>query len=186
MRAKSASVNRSLPNLRLASWAERDLRLARRMYRGAQDKLFVRILIVASWLGDGIFWYALIAAMVLAGGTDGRDAAAHMALAGLFNLAIYKWLKRSVSRKRPCDCYADLRAVARPLDTFSFPSGHVLHATTFTIILFSHYPGAGLALLPVIVLIALSRVALGLHYPSDVVAGALIGGTVAALMLALY
>lgn len=186
MRAKSPSVNRSQPSPRLASWAERDLRWARRMYRGATDELFVRVLIVASWLGDGIFWYALIAAMVLAGGTEGRDAAAHMALAGLVNLAIYKWLKRSVSRRRPCDCYADLRAVARPLDAFSFPSGHVLHATTFTIILFSYNPSVGLALLPIIVLIAVSRVALGLHYPSDVIAGALIGGSVAALMLALY
>ena len=68
----------------------------------------------------------------------------------------------------------------------AFPSGHVLHATTFTIILFSYYPSVGLALLPIIVLIAVSRVALGLHYPSDVIAGALIGGSVAALMLALY
>ena len=48
------------------------------------------------------------------------------------------------------------------------------------------FPVAGFALVPMVVLIAVSRVALGLHYPSDVAAGAVLGTAVAAVVLMLY
>ncbi|MGH6623349.1 MAG: phosphatase PAP2 family protein [Burkholderiaceae bacterium] len=186
MRSRPPFIERALHSPRVAAWAERDLGWVRRLHRGVQSRALARVLVVASWLGDGIFWYALIAAVALAGGTDGRDIATQMVLAGLVNLTVYRWLKRTMSRPRPFSQCSDIRACARTLDEFSFPSGHVLHAVTFTIILLNYYPHAGFALLPAIVLIALSRVVLGLHYLSDVAAGAAIGVVVASLILALY
>jgi len=72
-----------------------------------------------------------------------------------------------------------VRAGAEPLDAFSFPSGHTLHAAAFSIIAISYYPALAWLLIPFSVLVALSRVVLGLHYPSDVLAGAALGAIIA-------
>jgi undecaprenyl-diphosphatase len=47
------------------------------------------------------------------------------------------------------------------LDKFSFPSGHTLHAVAFAVVFSWHFPLIGVALVPLVLLIALSRVALG-------------------------
>jgi undecaprenyl-diphosphatase len=67
----------------------------------------------------------------------------------------------------------------------SFPSGHTLHAVVFSLVALNYYPQLSLILLPFTLMVALSRVVLGLHYPSDVVAGALIGAAVASLSFSL-
>ena len=62
-----------------------------------------------------------------------------------------------------------------PLDRYSFPSGHTLHAVTFTWLAVERFPTLAWILIPLASLIAASRVVLGLHYPSDVLAGGAIG-----------
>jgi len=66
-----------------------------------------------------------------------------------------------------------LRSV--PLDQFSFPSGHTLHAVIFSMVAIHYYPMLSVALIPFTILVGLSRPILGLHYPSDVLVGAFIG-----------
>jgi undecaprenyl-diphosphatase len=67
----------------------------------------------------------------------------------------------------------------KALDRFSFPSGHTLHAVSFTLIICTALPVLALILVPLALLIALSRVVLGLHYPSDVLAGGVLGAVIA-------
>lgn len=74
-----------------------------------------------------------------------------------------------------------IRACSRSLDEFSFPSGHTLHSVAFSLILTVYYPMFALFVWPLTLLIAVSRIILGLHYPSDVIVGALIGGITAAV-----
>jgi undecaprenyl-diphosphatase len=62
-----------------------------------------------------------------------------------------------------------------PLDHYSFPSGHTLHAVSFTVVALHYYPQLAWVLVPFTLLVAGSRVFLGLHYPSDVAAAAAIG-----------
>jgi undecaprenyl-diphosphatase len=104
----------------------------------------------------------------------------------LLNLPLYFWLKHSIGRPRPFVACSDIRACVRALDKFSFPSGHTLHAVALAVVFSWHFPLVGAALVPLVLLIALSRVALGLHYPSDVAAGALIGASVGLGVALLY
>jgi undecaprenyl-diphosphatase len=98
-----------------------------------------------------------------------------MALTGTAALAVYRLLKRRARRLRPFARDPRIRALARPLDEFSFPSGHTLHAVGFSAVALAYYPWLGWALAPLCAMIAASRVVLGLHYPSDVMAGFRIG-----------
>ena len=72
-----------------------------------------------------------------------------------------------------------------PLDRYSFPSGHTLHAVSFAWQATVHFPELGWVLVPLAALIAASRVVLGLHYPTDVLAGAAIGASLAELGISL-
>lgn len=136
-----------------------------------------------SRLGDGVFWYALMAAMVLFDGYDGLKASAHLAATGAIALSLYKLLKHWTKRPRPYASDVRIRAWVAPLDEFSFPSGHTLHAVAFTLVALAHYPLLAWLLIPFSASVAVSRVVLGLHYPSDVLAATAIGTALAALSL---
>lgn len=138
-----------------------------------------------SRIGDGVFWYALMAVLPVVYGAAALPVVARMLLAGVCGLSIYKWLKTIISRPRPYQTYPVVTAAAMPLDQFSFPSGHALHAVSFTSIATAQFPELGAMLVPFTVLVAASRPILGLHYPSDVLAGAVIGLLLGQAVLAL-
>ena len=92
-------------------------------------------------------------------------------------------LKRWTRRPRPFASDLRIRAWVAPLDEFSFPSGHTLHAVAFSVVAVAHYPVLAWLLVPFTASVAVSRVVLGLHYPSDVLAATGIGGALAAASL---
>ena len=138
---------------------------------------------LASRLGDGVAWYALIAGLVVFEGRAGLLASIHLAATGAIALAIYKSLKAWTRRPRPCAADVRIRAWVAPLDEFSFPSGHTLHAVAFSAVAIHHVPALAWVLVPFTATIAVSRVILGLHYPSDVLAATVLGGLLAAASL---
>jgi undecaprenyl-diphosphatase len=143
--------------------------------RGAVRRYFATV----SKLGDGPLWYALIFAPLALQGAAGLAATLHLAAIGLLAVLLYKGLKRWTRRPRPCASDVRIRAWVAPLDEFSFPSGHTLHAVAFTIVALAYYPILAWVLIPFAASIAASRVVLGLHYPSDVLAATAIGGGLA-------
>jgi len=155
--------------------------LCRKLNRGASFALPRRIFQIASWLGNGIVWYALILALPLLFGRTATKPAIVMALTGALGVVIYALLKRVFVRERPFITHAAIDLGAAPLDRYSFPSGHTLHAVSFTWQACAHFPELAWVLVPLAALIAGSRVVLGLHYPSDVLAGAAIGAALAVL-----
>ncbi|HXZ54732.1 MAG TPA: phosphatase PAP2 family protein [Burkholderiales bacterium] len=140
---------------------------------------------VVSRLGDGVFWYSLMLALLATGGAAAMGPVVRMAGTGVACALIYKWLKSKTSRPRPFAVENAVRAGADPLDPFSFPSGHTLHAVAFSMVAIAYYPMLAWLLVPFTLLVATSRVVLGLHYPSDVLAGAGLGALIATAGLAL-
>ncbi|MEQ1567400.1 MAG: phosphatase PAP2 family protein [Myxococcota bacterium] len=151
--------------------AERDLRVVLVCNRGA-SRATIAVLRAASKLGDGLLWVALVP--ILAAAVDGPAAlrwAGALATAGL----TYRLAKQWTGRERPHVACAEIELLEAPLDRYSFPSGHTLHAVAAAVVVSDTVPGAGWLLWPFAALVAASRIVLGLHYPSDVVAGAAVG-----------
>jgi undecaprenyl-diphosphatase len=145
----------------------------------------VGLLRLASRLGDGVFWYALMLALIAWHGREALPVVLHMTAAGLLGTLVYKWLKGATERPRPYQACSSIYCLTAPLDRFSFPSGHTLHAVVFSAVATAYYPALGWLVWPFTLLVALSRLVLGLHYMSDVLVGALLGGAIAALSLIL-
>jgi len=154
-----------------------------RLNRGC-NVIFVRSFFSAvSRLGDGVFWYTLILLLPVVYGEAGLMPALRMALVGFAGLALYKYLKSRLVRERPYISLAGIIAGTKALDRYSFPSGHTLHAVSFSILATTSFPALAILVIPFATLVAASRVVLGLHYPSDVLAGASIGAGLAAFSM---
>lgn len=90
-------------------------------------------------------------------------------------LPLYVMLKKLVRRTRPCDLDNKFIAHVTPSDKFSLPSGHSAAAFLMATLLAHFYPSFAIVAYAWASLIALSRVMLGVHYPGDTIAGALLG-----------
>jgi undecaprenyl-diphosphatase len=160
-----------------------EYRLCRRLNRGAAHRWQRALFRLASRLGDGVAWYLLVGLLPLLYGRAALRTSLVMSLMGLTGLILYKCLKSTLVRERPFIRYPAITQAMPPLDRYSFPSGHTLHAVSFTWFAVDKFPELAWVLIPLASLIAASRVVLGLHYPSDVLAGGAIGAALALLAL---
>src|SRR6185436_13364019 len=131
-------------------------------------------MLVATRFGDGWGWAGL--AVVLAtGGPRGRAALAVGLVAAALSIAAFTVLKHSIQRPRPCEWGPHPLFHVEPPDRFSFPSGHTMAAAAAGAVLALFFPASAPACVLLALAIGASRVVLGLHYVSDVLAGAALG-----------
>lgn len=138
--------------------------------------------------GDGPL-YLILAGCLLA--LDVPDALAFtklLLMAFALELPLYLLLKNSIRRARPAEALTNrIDARITPSDRFSLPSGHTAAAFVVMTAIAVYYP----LLLPLALcwacMIGLARILLGVHFPLDIIAGALLGisCTIAALFLQL-
>ena len=102
----------------------------------------------------------------------------------LITFTIYPLLKHALARTRPCDYEPELARFDKPLDHYSCPSGHTMTAVAFSVTVMFAWPDGATLAIPLCVAMGWSRVALGHHYPTDVIAGGAIGAAVAAPLAA--
>jgi undecaprenyl-diphosphatase len=153
----------------------RDQRLMRRL-NGWYAPRWVRIwMLGATRAGDGWLWYSIGVLVVLFGGEERWRAVAASVLAAGAGITLFLRLKKLTNRQRPCTYKPHCWAVLLPPDQFSFPSGHTITAFSVAVSLSLFYPSIAPALLFCAVSVAASRVVLGMHFLSDVLAGAAIG-----------
>jgi undecaprenyl-diphosphatase len=136
-------------------------------------------MICATRGGDGWLWYAMGIIILLFGGPERFAAVSTSAVAAGLGIAAFLFLKKRTNRKRPCAIEPHCWAKLLPPDRFSFPSGHTITAFAIALSLAAFYPSLLPGLLFCAASIALSRILLGMHFLSDVLAGALIGSGLA-------
>lgn len=140
----------------------------------------------ASFLGDGgIIWILIAVILLIIPKTRrrGLDMALCLALAAAVNNLLFKNL---VARPRPFVTFPEIELLVKPLTSYSFPSGHACSsfAAAFALACAFRGKGGGWAYVPA-ALIALSRIYVGIHYPTDILAGAAIGTLCAWVVYAL-
>jgi undecaprenyl-diphosphatase len=137
---------------------------------------WVRLYVVSSTRGgDGWLWYAMGLAILLFGGEARFQALGAAGVSAAMSVLLFKVLKHLTGRRRPCHIEPHCWATLLPPDRFSFPSGHTMTAFAVAIPLAMFYPTLAIGLFFCALSIAMSRILLGMHFLSDVVAGALIG-----------
>ena len=152
-----------------------DHRLMRRMQRWRAPRWFRILMIAATRGGDGWLWYGLGLILLLYGGERRFAAIAAGASASAAGAFLFCALKKLSRRKRPCQIEPHCWASILPPDKYSFPSGHSITAFGIAISIGLFYPDLQGCLLAAAFLIAGSRIVLGMHFLSDVLAGAAIG-----------
>jgi undecaprenyl-diphosphatase len=125
--------------------------------------------------GDGWLWYAMGLVILALGGKTRFEAVGAAGVSSALSVLLFSQLKRITGRRRPCQIEPHCWATLLPPDQFSFPSGHTMTAFAVAIPLSMFYPTLSIGLLFCALSIAMSRILLGMHFLSDVVAGALIG-----------
>src|SRR5262249_29724076 len=140
---------------RMGHW---DGALALRLNRASRNIWIRTPFQIISRLGDGVFWYALMLALLMRFEADALGAVVHMILVGLVCTALYKWVKRATLRPRPYEAYPGIILFGAPLDHFSFPSGHALHAVAFTLVAVAYFPWLAWLTVPFTLLVAASRI----------------------------
>lgn len=156
-----------------SSISNRDHKLMRRINSWSAPQWVRLWMIWATRLGDGWLWSMMGLVIFLFGGSDRLLAIGAAGLASVSGTIFFMAIKRLCGRERPIEphCWASLL----PPDQFSFPSGHTINAFAITTPIILFYPALTLGLLFCAGSVALSRILLGLHFLSDVIAGCVIG-----------
>jgi len=152
-----------------------DYRLMRRVQQWYPPSWVRQWMILASRAGDGWLWVAIGAALALLGGPAGWRAAAAGALAAGVGILLFVSLKRLAGRRRPCELQPQPWVTLLPPDQFSFPSGHTITAFAVSVTWSLFFPRLAPGLAFCALSVAASRIVLGMHFLSDVLAGIAIG-----------
>ena len=152
-----------------------EVRLMRRFCALQRSPWLSALFKTASRLGDWPLWVVTAVVLFGWGARSAQIALVGAALAIALSVVLFMLVKNLIGRPRPYEVWDQVPCLMLPPDKFSFPSGHTMTAFavcgSFAILL----PGVVPFYLPMAILIGLSRIFLGVHYPSDVLAGALLG-----------
>ena len=163
---------------------EFDARLSDRLRVAEQPGLLRTLAVIFAHSGDSWFWWAALLALWFFSDSQWKRWEVVEFVGILALAAIVMSIKFTVRRRRP---EGEWGGIYRNTDPHSFPSGHAARGFLIAVLATGLAPGWLAVLLWVWApLLCLARVAMGVHYVSDVVAGAALGAIVGVIGLQLY
>ena len=144
---------------------------------------------VSCWisrLGDGVYYLIFALVLIWFDVLNSKDFLLCSLLGFCFELPSYLLLKHGIKRQRPHDIITEFAAYLVPSDKFSFPSGHTAAAFVMATMVSFFFPSYMVLAYVVATLIGISRVLLGVHFPTDILAGMILGLSSANAALTLY
>jgi undecaprenyl-diphosphatase len=159
---------------------ELDARLTERMQIAEKPGLLRTLAAVLAHSGDSWFWLAGLGLLWLVGTGYWKRELLILIVSILVTALIVYMVKLIVRRKRP---EGEWGKFYRQTDPHSFPSGHAARAMMLAVIMLGMSPGVGVLLLVWAPLVGLARVAMGVHYLSDVLAGLILGLVIGVVIL---
>lgn len=159
---------------RLMHWVfTRDVNILSMINRQLQCKLLDWIMPKVTHLGGATFSITLFVILLIPEGSR------LLAVQGLLSLTIshliVRIIKKNYRRKRPYLSMPETRTFPNPLYDYSFPSGHTTASFSIAVLFALHSSLLAVCLIPLAMLIGVSRIYLGLHYPTDCLIGACLG-----------
>lgn len=163
---------------------EIDARLSKQMRVAEKPGALRSIAAFLAHSGDSWFWAIGLFALWVSGDSFWKKWAVVQFVAVSVLAALVMAIKFIVRRKRP---EGDWGNIYRATDPHSFPSGHAARAFLIAVVATSLGPsGVAIVLWIWAPLVALARVAMGVHYVSDIIAGAVVGVAFALIGLQIY
>lgn len=157
---------------------QREINMVRNAVRQSNAPLIRKFFVAINCLGNGWLYPLTAIAIIAWHGSSSWLTLLVAVVATALTHSIYPPLKRHLARQRPCDYDSSLNLSIKVMDQYSFPSGHVMTATSVGIPIAISFPELTPAVLTVATLIGWARLSLGHHYPSDLIAGAVLGALV--------
>lgn len=159
----------------LLAFYQTDQRIFRGINRHYQNRLFNAFFRTITHAGGARFTItAVLLLILLSEGNLRQTAFASAAALALSHLPVHL-IKKWYPRKRPYISLENTFFPANPLEDHSFPSGHTTAIFSLALPFMLFMPVLTAVLLPLSAFVALSRVYLGLHYPTDIFVGSLLG-----------
>lgn len=158
---------------------KRDLQLLLWCVKSQSYKRFIALIRILSRTGDGYLQVLVPCFIAVAEPETGPYFLMVALLTYAIERPLYFILKQSLKRPRPPAVIPYFSSLVTPSDQFSFPSGHTMAAFLLATLCASYYGDSAYLLYIWASAVGSSRVILGVHFPTDIIAGACLGSGIA-------
>lgn len=155
-----------------------DLRVMLWCSRTRNHNLLVQLAKQISRSGDGLLQVLLPLGLIILSIENSLLFFKLVVIGFLIERPAYWVLKNTLKRRRPPEAIPSFQAVITASDKFSFPSGHTAGAFLLATLALLVYGSAAWILLPWAICVGVSRIVLGVHFPGDIIAGAILGTSI--------